>query len=168
MLGLCVAFHHDNNARNTVKVQCPLFVFGSAVFILQPNYEKIGQMRLWLWEFVLWAAKEWNLIQDVHWWSIDAMPLAGANRKHGLMRQSMKMCVWLGNPDCYRNQDNVLWTPSQATSARHRADIALRTGPSGRTFRNSTISKAADERGGTTPFNLLPIPTGGQPGGTNI
>jgi hypothetical protein len=25
---------------------------------------------------------------------------------------------------------------------------------------------AADERGGTTPFNLLPISTGGQPGGT--
>jgi len=139
---------------------------GSAVFILQPNYEKIGQMRLWLWEFVLWAAKEWNLIQDVHWWAVDAMPLAGANRKHGLMRQSMKMCVWLGPPDCYRKQDNVLWSPSQATSARHRADIALRTGPSGRTFRNSTISKAADERGGTTPFNLLPIPTGGQPGGS--
>jgi len=23
----CVAFHHDNNARNTVKVQCPLFAF---------------------------------------------------------------------------------------------------------------------------------------------
>ena len=26
MLGPCVAFHHDNKARNTVKVQCPLFV----------------------------------------------------------------------------------------------------------------------------------------------
>lgn len=139
---------------------------GSAVFILQPNYEKIGTMRLWLWEFVVWAAKEWNLVQDVHWWAVDAMPLAGASRKYGLMRQSVKMCVWLGSPDCYRNQENVLWSPSQATSARHRADIALRTGPSGRTFRNSTISKAADERGGTTPFNLLPIPTGGQPGGS--
>ena len=41
---------------------------GSAVFIFQPNYEKIGKMRLWLWEFLLWAAKEWNLIQDVYWW----------------------------------------------------------------------------------------------------
>ncbi len=27
MLGLCVALHHDNKARNTVKVQCPLFAF---------------------------------------------------------------------------------------------------------------------------------------------
>lgn len=40
---------------------------GSAIFILQPNYKKVGQMRLWLWEFLLWAAKEWNLVQDVHW-----------------------------------------------------------------------------------------------------
>jgi DNA modification methylase len=138
---------------------------GSAVFIFQPNYDKIGKMRLWLWEFLLWAAKDWNLVQDVYWWSIDAMPLAGTNRKYGLLRQSVKMCIWLGSPDCYRNQDAVLWTPSQATSAKHRSDIALRTGPSGRTFRNSTIAKSADERGGTTPFNLLPISTGGQPGG---
>jgi DNA modification methylase len=43
--------------------------------------------------------------------------------------------------------------------------MALRTGPSGRTYRNATIGKSAEERGGTTPFNLLPIPTGGQPGG---
>ena len=138
---------------------------GSAIFILQPNYEKIGKMRLWMWEFVAWAGRNWNLVQDCWWWAIDAMPLAGTNRKYGLMRQSVKMCVWLGSPDCYRNQDNVLWTPSQATSAKHRSDIALRTGPSGRKYRNSTISKAADERGGTTPFNLLPIPTGGQPAG---
>ncbi len=138
---------------------------GSMVIILQPNYEKVGKMRLWLWEFLLWAAKEWNLVQDVYWWSIDAMPLAGTDRKYGLLRQSVKMCVWLGAAECYRNQDAVLWTPSQATMARHRADFALRTGPSGRTFRNATIAKSADERGGTTPFNLLPIPTGGQPGG---
>jgi DNA modification methylase len=138
---------------------------GSAVFIFQPNYEKLGRMRLWPWEFVAWAGKQWNLIQDVYWWSIDAMPLVGTNRKYGLLRQSVKMCIWLGPPDCYRNQDAVLWTPSQATSARHRADIALRINPSGRTYRNSTIAKSADERGGTTPFNLLPISTGGQPGG---
>jgi len=138
---------------------------GSAVFILQPNYEHIGQMRLWLFEFVAWAGREWNLVQDAWWWAVDAMPLAGANRQYGLMRQSVKMCVWLGSPDCFRDQNRVLWTPSQATSAKHRADIALRIGPSGRSYRNSTIAKAADERGGTTPFNLLPIPTGGTPGG---
>jgi predicted methyltransferase len=138
---------------------------GSMVIILQPNSEKVGKMRLWMWEFLLSAAKSWNLVQDVYHWNIDALPLCGANRKCGLMRPSIKMCIWLGPPDCYRCQDNVLWTPSQATSAKHRSDIALRTGPSGRTYRNSTISKAADERGGTTPHNLIPLPTGGQPAG---
>jgi hypothetical protein len=139
---------------------------GSAVFVLQPNYESLGRMRLWLWEFVVWAGREWGLVQDAYWWAIDAMPLAGTDRRCGLMRQSVKMCVWLGPSNCYRNQDGVLWTPSEATSARRRADAALRTAPSGRTFRNSTISLAADERGGTTPFNLIPMATtGGQPGG---
>ena len=139
---------------------------GSMVIILQPNYEKIGQMRLWLWEFVAWAGREWNLVQDCWWWALDAMPLAGTRRDQGLMRQSVKMCVWLGDADCYRNQDAVLCTPSVYNAARHRSDVALRTGPSGRTYRNSKLAQAADERGGTTPFNLLPISTGGQPGGS--
>lgn len=90
---------------------------GSTVFLLQPNYESLGKMRLWLWEFMAWAGREWNLIQDAYRWAIDAMPLAGTNRKIGLMRQSVKMCVWLGPSDCDRNQDGVLWTPSEATSA---------------------------------------------------
>ena len=33
---------------------------GSMVVILQPNYEAIGKMRLWLWEFVAWAGREWE------------------------------------------------------------------------------------------------------------
>jgi DNA modification methylase len=138
---------------------------GSAVFILGPNSERVGKMRLWLWEFVLWAAKEWNLVQDCYWWAVDQIPLGGIRREQGLMRPSVKMCVWLGSPDCYRSQDKVLWTPSEELSAKHRSDIALRSGPSGKTYRNSTIAKAADERGGTTPFNCLPIPVGGNPGG---
>ena len=116
-------------------------------------------MRLWLWEFVAWAGREWILVQDAWWWAVDAMPLGGI--KQGLMRPSVKMCVWLGPHDCYRNQGSVLMTPSESTSARHRSDVFLRTGPSGKTYRNSTIAKAADERGGTTPFNCLPIPVGG-------
>jgi hypothetical protein len=66
---------------------------GSMVVILQPNYEKIGKMRLWLWDFVTWAGREWNLIQDAWWWATDAMPLAGTQRDQGLMRQSVKMCA---------------------------------------------------------------------------
>ena len=137
---------------------------GSAVFILGPNSERVGKMRLWLWEFVAWAGREWNLVQDAYWWAVDLMPLGGIRREQGLMRPATKMCVWLGSPDCYRNQDNVLWTPSDELSAKHRSDIALRTGPSGKTYKNSSIAKAADERGGTTPFNLLPVPVGGSSG----
>lgn len=57
-------------------------------------------------------------------------------------------------------------TPSESIAAKHRADIFLRTGPQGKTYRNSTIARAADERGGTTPFNCLPIPTGGRSPGS--
>lgn len=137
---------------------------GSAVFVLGPNSEKVGKMRLWPWEFVLWAGREWNLVQDCYWWAVDTLPLGGIKRHQGLMRPSVKMCVWLGPPDCYRNQDKVLMTPSESVSARHRSDVLLRTGPSGKTYRNSTIARAADERGGTTPFNCLPIPVGGNSG----
>jgi hypothetical protein len=137
---------------------------GSAVFILGPNSEKVGRMRLWLWDFVAWAGREWNLVQDAWWWAVDQLPLGGIKRDQGFMRPSVKMCVWLGPPDCYRNQDAVLWTPSDELSAKHRSDIALRVGPNGKTYRNSTLAKAADERGGTTPFNCLPIAVGGSSG----
>lgn len=127
---------------------------GSMVIILQPNSERVGKMRLWLWDFVVWAGREWNLVQDVWWWSYDSVPLSGTNRQQGLLRASVKMCVWLGDPDCYRNQDQVLWLPSD--------DIfAERNSGSGKTCRNSRIAETAEERGGTTPFNLLPVPVGG-------
>lgn len=47
------------------------------------------------------------------------------------------------------------------TSARNRSDMALRGSPINRTYRNGRIAGVADERGGTTPFNLLPAPVGG-------
>ena len=59
---------------------------GSMVFILQPNFERLGRMRLWPWEFVAWAGREWNLVQDAYWWAFDAMPLVSARRSVGLMR----------------------------------------------------------------------------------
>lgn len=131
---------------------------GSAVIILQPNYKKIGQMRLWVWEFMLWAAKRWNLVQDVYWWAIDTLPAAGTNRRQGLLRQSTKMCLWLGSPDCYRNQQAVLWQPSDGHAARAWSDRALKNRPSGHTVRDGRTIETTVERGGTTPFNLLPIP----------
>jgi DNA modification methylase len=59
----------------------------------------------------------------------------------------------------------VLCSPSAAIFARHRSDITLRQTPAGRTYRNSRIAQTASERGGTTPFNLLPIATGSNIGG---
>ncbi len=145
---------------------------GSAVFILQPNFDKIGKMRLWLWKFMLQAAEEWNLVQDCYWWAIDTLPSAGANRKHGLMRQSVKTCVWLGHPDCYRNQEAVLWEPSEKHAARKWSDRALRNRPSGHTVRDGRTAMTSEIRGGSVPFNLLPIAnsmtgdTGGHPAST--
>ena len=138
---------------------------GSALFILQPNAEKMGKMRLWLWRFVVWAGENWNLVEDVYWWNPSAIPSRGAKREVGLMRPSVKWCVWLGEPDCYRRQDNVLWTPSDSLAAKRREDMVRRISPSGGTCRSNTMTAAADERGGTTPFNLIPISPTGQPGG---
>lgn len=134
---------------------------GSMVIILQPNFEKIGKMRVWLWEFMAWAGREWNVIQDAYWWNHGCLPSACCNRKHGLMRQSMKMCVWLGPSDCYRNQDNVLWLPSDDNFAQSKSDSALRIAPSGQHYRGSRIANTVAERGGSTPFNLLPVAGGG-------
>jgi ParB-like chromosome segregation protein Spo0J len=57
---------------------------GSMVIILQPNFDKVGKMRLWLWEFVVWAGREWNLIEDAYWWNFGMLPTFSANRKYGL------------------------------------------------------------------------------------
>ncbi|MCX5658351.1 MAG: DNA methyltransferase [Planctomycetota bacterium] len=133
---------------------------GSAVFILQPNFDRMGKMRLWLWDFLLWAGREWNLVQDAYWWAFTTAPTCAVRREYGLMRQSVKTCIWLGSPDCYRSQNKVLWTPSDAHAAHNRSNRALKIGPSGNRMRNDAITKSSDERGGTTPFNLLPAPTG--------
>jgi DNA modification methylase len=133
---------------------------GSAVFILQPNSEKVGKMRLWLWEFMVWVGKEWNIVQDAYWWNISAMPQTGVFM--GLMRPSVKPCVWVGNDDCYRNQEAVLWEESFRNAqvrmlARAQNDNSLQYKPSGVHFRNLRTTEAAEKRGGVTPFNVLPI-----------
>jgi DNA modification methylase len=83
-----------------------------------------------------------------------------ANRKNALMRQSVRMCVWLGPPGCYRNQENVLWLPCDDNFAQGKSDSALRVMPSGQHYRNSRIADTVTERGGSTPFNLLPVAPG--------
>ena len=130
---------------------------GSAVFILQPNSRKVGSMRGWLFEFQAWACREWNMVQDAWWWNFTAPPTVHAHRTRGLMRPSLKAAVWLGAPDCYRNQDAVLWTQSEANRATAREDRALQVFPSGQSIRRGRCAAVADERGGVTPFNVLPV-----------
>lgn len=135
---------------------------GSAVFILQPNSEHVGQMRGWLWEFMAWVCREWNMVQDVWWWNTCTLPTTHTQRRYGLLRMSIKSCVWLGEPNCYRNQAGVLWSESK-DNARRRAEQRLAgkfptwESPSGYTTNDKRARTTLVERGGVTPFNLLPI-----------
>lgn len=135
---------------------------GSAVFILQPNSERAGRMRTWLLEFQLWAAKEWGIVQDVCWWNISALPDNNAMRGN-LLRSSVKSCVWIGPPDCHRSQDEVLdrsvkkwmdrnWDKSQPDR--------IVVGPSGNSMNYRKMLQSVKARGGTTPFNLIPMGNG--------
>ena len=130
---------------------------GSAVFILQPNSRKIGSMRSWLFRFQAWACDHWNMIQDAWWWNIATLPQA--HTIHGkLLRPSLKACVWCGPPDAYRDQDAILWEESDANRAARLTRRAIREiHPSGHSVNGFRASARAAERGGTTPFNVLPV-----------
>ena len=134
---------------------------GSAVFILQPNQERLGRMRPWLWEFMAWTCREWNQVQDIWWWNFATIPTAPAIQGR-LTRSSLKACVWLGEPDCYRDQESVLWEESKHTTALR---LAVRAGklyhtkrrPSGFSTNDNRCYAASEQRGGVTPFNVLPM-----------
>ncbi len=131
---------------------------GSAVFILQPNSRKVGSMRGWLWQFMAWACREWNMVQDAWWWNNSALPLAGSNRL-GTLRPSLKACVWLGPADCYRNQSSVLETESNRNrQARLEKWSGSPDYPCGITLKRERMHNAGKERGGVTPFNVLRVP----------
>jgi DNA modification methylase len=128
---------------------------GSAVFVLQPNSERLGRMRTWLWEFMAWVGKEWGIVQDVWWWNTRSIPEAHAIQGR-LMRPSIKACVWIGRPDCYRDQDEILWSESESNKAqRLRKRCWNGHHPGGHHRNQKTLCGAAVERGGVTPFNLI-------------
>jgi hypothetical protein len=131
---------------------------GSAVFILQPNSERVGRMRPWLFEFQAWVCREWNMVQDVWWWNTAAIPEAHSIQG-GLMRPSVKACVWLGAEDCYRNQGSILWSATQQTLARLQHVRAGRhETPSGHGVDSGRVACALECRGGVSPYNLIPLP----------
>lgn len=132
---------------------------GSMVMVLQPNSEKVGKMRLWLWRLMLWCGEYWNIVQDAYWWNYATVPGGlSTPRSRGLLRQSLKVCLWLGDSDCYRNQDAVLWTTSDRTKAELLGDRCIRRmRPSGNGTNSKQMAQVASDRGGSTPFNVLPI-----------
>lgn len=142
----------------TLEIKRILKPSGSALIIIQPNSETVGTMRAWVWNYLSWCCQKWNVIQDAYWWNISQPPTVHSQRKNGLMRPSVKTLVWLGSPDCYRNQDEILWRPSDETLARSKTNMALQKKPSGYTMREARMVNTAIERGGSTPFNILPVP----------
>jgi hypothetical protein len=147
---------HDLMRDMVPEVRRVLKPRGSAVFILQPYSERVGRMRPWLWEFLVWLWREWNVVQDVYWWNHETLPSRGATH-HGLCRPSVKTCVWAGPEDCHRDQGAVLWEESVRNKAMRLKSRAVRGSPSGRTVDNRRMGDAALKRGGVTPFNLLPL-----------
>ena len=130
---------------------------GSAVFILQPNSERVGQMRGWLWEFMAWVCREWNMVQDTWWWNSSMLPTTHCNRVNQLMRPSLKAMVWAGSPRCYRKQQEILWTES-ARNVHLRAFGQDFKSASGHSVKQKRCASVALERGGVTPFNVIPLP----------
>lgn len=132
---------------------------GSAIFVVQPNSETPGKTRLWWLRFWLWAGEWWNLVEDAYWWNFTAIPSSGCQREIGLLRRSVKPCVWVGEPTCYRNQDAVLWAESDTNAAQRAAGRFGKQRepcPSGYSRDRAKMATTALERGGVTPFNLLP------------
>lgn len=130
---------------------------GSAVFVLQANQEHVGRTRPWLWEFMAWIARDWNMVQDVWWWNPAAMPTIHSRGDVGLMRPSVKACVWAGPPDCYRNQSAVMWGPAEAAVADKRTSRALEYSPSSSHVRHGRIKARAQAGEPVVPFNLIPV-----------
>lgn len=130
---------------------------GSAVFVIQPNSERVGRMRPWVWEFMAKWSREWNMVQDAYWWNPVALPSGGCDRRIGLMRPSVKALVWLGSPDCYRDQGAVLWDQSTLTTVGRYSGRFERKSASGRRVKNCRMAATAADRGGVVPFNMMPV-----------
>ena len=148
--------------RKSLRVLKP---HGSAVFIIQPNSERVGRMRAWVFRFLAWCADDLvretggrvGMVQDAWWWNPSSPPTRHCNRDIGLMRPSVKPCVWIGAEGCYRDQQEVLWSESTGNASARFASNERNVPPGGNGMRQQRCAFAALERGGVTPFNLLPV-----------
>lgn len=134
---------------------------GSALFILQGNSERVGKMRAWLYRFKLRVCEEWGIVQDAYWFNPQAMPTIHCKAMYGLMRPSVKDCVWAGTEDCYRNQGAVMAEPAESTKKDKRVtDTSLKYSDSSHHVRHSNSIGTCLEKG-ATPFNLQVFGRGG-------
>jgi DNA modification methylase len=130
---------------------------GSAVFILQPNSERVGRMRMWPWEFLLQVGKEWNVVQDVWWFNDCTMPGGGEGNRRGLLRSAVKMCVWAGAADCYRARSAVMIDAAAASFRMDRLEERYSRKSFGcHGLRTGVMRESVLRTGEATPFNLLP------------
>jgi hypothetical protein len=134
---------------------------GSAMFVLQPNSRKVGSMRPWLWEFLAWCCREWNVVQDVWWWNPTSPPTVHCHRTNGLMRRvSRRVCGWV-RPTAIAVK-RLSCGPNRRNMALNAVQTAFCTVTRAATHaRHGRCREVVDERGGVTPFNLFPfrIPT---------
>ncbi|HUX00215.1 MAG TPA: site-specific DNA-methyltransferase [Phycisphaerae bacterium] len=130
---------------------------GSMVFIIGPNSRKSGRLAPWPYQFVLdvWGMGL-NLIQDVYWVKVCRIPTGRV--RDGLLRDAVEWCVWIGPPDCYRDQQAVLWEYSD--SMKRLIDLGRRgklldvrkQSPSSHSVNKATFGR---DRGGASPMNVL-------------
>ena len=131
---------------------------GSAVVIIHPNQSQVGSTRGWVFCYMTWCIDNWNMVQDAYWWNYTAPPVSPGN--DGYLKPSIKPCVWLGAPDCYRDQDAVLWGVNQADLGNRNYSRFTQQAASGIQMNKRNMKHALDRRGGAVPFNLLPISNG--------
>jgi DNA modification methylase len=145
---------------NEVMAQCfrVLKPTGSAVVVIEPNYERAGQRRTWPWEFALNMAHKYGIVQDAYWVKTSRFP-NGAATVLGLMRTCVEWMLWIGPHDCYRNQKAVLWSyaETQLKLIAKRAHMSSETVvyPHGGTANRHRMCK---DNGGATPMNFFPTP----------
>ncbi len=142
---------------------------GSMVFIIGPNSRKIGSLAPWPYQFVLDVfGLGLNVIQDAYWVKVCRIPMAQTRR--GLMRDAVEWCVWIGPPDCYRDQAAVLWEYSDSMKRLIELGRRGRLEDRRTVFRSGvSVNKAtfAKDRGGATPMNVLATTNAGPEAGSH-
>lgn len=147
------------SARRVVKPS------GSMLFVIGPNLRAAGSLAPWPYQFVLdLFAADLNVVQDAYWVKVCRIP-AWFVTKRRLLRDAVEWCVWIGAPDCYRDDAAVLWECSESMkkllnlAKRGRLQNQVYTSPSGATANRASF---AVDRGGVKPMNVIATANAGR------